>query len=551
MAMISDKLNKILSAVFGKDVRQALYDGLDAINKETENTTKRQTFLEKVFEQLTINAGNSNAEIVAGRVRADGTAYETIGKRLDSNDTQLAENTNMVRVGERALNYWWIPPQQPPARTDMPNHFIDAYSAKVDTVISKLEELRLANPNYISRSLKGNDQSGTLPWYVYYLNAKSPKKKIIITTSQHGSEKTNVFIMLRFLHYLCNESDKYPQFAKIREEVSIVYVPFYNPWGFNNNRRQNSRGVDLARNFDYKWDDYVCKNPEPFGHDYKGTSAMSEIESQYMKAVLNENLDATMYLDLHNTGVATDHAYISRPTGYTPKFTKKMLNWFVREIENPKVRDVVWDYPAQDNWLYSGYKIPCLCVEWNDCIFGVKTYDDIEITKGLEWVSNWVFEIFREHSGSIPSFKSIRKALSKQVSSTNYSEITEVSGSTKIYNDGIAIYEGTITISGNANNDCGISIVPLFAQYGNGSGMSYNDVRTSLWENIGYTTGTNTITVPFRAIIPVKKTNETDGVGNLSWGLTAMRKTDYSPLIYRFNATVKILPYEVCNLEYI
>ena len=40
MAIISDKLNKILSAVFGKDVRQALHDGLDAINKETDIKTR-------------------------------------------------------------------------------------------------------------------------------------------------------------------------------------------------------------------------------------------------------------------------------------------------------------------------------------------------------------------------------------------------------------------------------------------------------------------------------------------------------------------------------
>ncbi|WP_404988440.1 endonuclease/exonuclease/phosphatase family protein [Clostridium culturomicium] len=92
MAMISDKLNKILIAVFGKEVRQALYDGLKSINEETESTTKRQTLLEKVFDQLVINAGNSNAEIVDARVdKNNGNKFEKIGDRLDAHSTQLAE----------------------------------------------------------------------------------------------------------------------------------------------------------------------------------------------------------------------------------------------------------------------------------------------------------------------------------------------------------------------------------------------------------------------------------------------------------------------------
>lgn len=98
MALISDKLNKILSAVFGKDVRQALHDGLDAINRESENTTARQKVLEETFDHLTINAGNSNAEIVAARVKNDGTSFDTIGKRLNDFDEHLETKANLNSV---------------------------------------------------------------------------------------------------------------------------------------------------------------------------------------------------------------------------------------------------------------------------------------------------------------------------------------------------------------------------------------------------------------------------------------------------------------------
>lgn len=84
MANIHDKLNKIITSIFGKDVRQALYDGLDTVNKETENTTAKQQHLENTFDQLVINAGTSNAEIVDARVdKNTGKSYSKVGDRMD------------------------------------------------------------------------------------------------------------------------------------------------------------------------------------------------------------------------------------------------------------------------------------------------------------------------------------------------------------------------------------------------------------------------------------------------------------------------------------
>lgn len=91
MANIHDKLNKIISAILGKDVRQALYDGLDLINKETEYTTAKQQHLEETFNELVINSGNSNAEIVDARVDKNGGRFEKLGDRLDTFDSHLEQ----------------------------------------------------------------------------------------------------------------------------------------------------------------------------------------------------------------------------------------------------------------------------------------------------------------------------------------------------------------------------------------------------------------------------------------------------------------------------
>lgn len=94
MANIKEHLDNIKNALFGKDVRGSIHDGIDAINREVENTTGRQVDLESTFDQLVINAGNSNAEIVDARVKEDGTSYAKLGDRLDSVDSQLETKAN-------------------------------------------------------------------------------------------------------------------------------------------------------------------------------------------------------------------------------------------------------------------------------------------------------------------------------------------------------------------------------------------------------------------------------------------------------------------------
>ena len=97
MANIQTYLNNIKNALFGKDVRASIHDGIDAINKEVESTTGRQVDLENTFDQLVINAGNSNAEIVDARVKNDGTSYSKLGDRLDAVDSQLAHIAHLIK----------------------------------------------------------------------------------------------------------------------------------------------------------------------------------------------------------------------------------------------------------------------------------------------------------------------------------------------------------------------------------------------------------------------------------------------------------------------
>lgn len=77
MANISGYLENILKAIFGKDVRQSIHDGIQAINNEvventtlTSNTAVRQNLLEQKYDEQIENIASGeyqNAEIVDAR----------------------------------------------------------------------------------------------------------------------------------------------------------------------------------------------------------------------------------------------------------------------------------------------------------------------------------------------------------------------------------------------------------------------------------------------------------------------------------------------------
>lgn len=77
MANITKYLNDILNAVFGKDVRQSIHDGIEKINEDviqsnnlSNETKNRQDSLENKYDEQIKNIASSepqNAEIVDAR----------------------------------------------------------------------------------------------------------------------------------------------------------------------------------------------------------------------------------------------------------------------------------------------------------------------------------------------------------------------------------------------------------------------------------------------------------------------------------------------------
>ncbi|MDO5792742.1 MAG: tail fiber domain-containing protein [Turicibacter sp.] len=92
MANITDYLNKIKSAVYGKDVRSSIHDGIKSINNEIETTTSKQKLLDQKFTEQIKNMTNNNpsiAEVVDARIGLDAKVYDTLGQRLDDQERNL------------------------------------------------------------------------------------------------------------------------------------------------------------------------------------------------------------------------------------------------------------------------------------------------------------------------------------------------------------------------------------------------------------------------------------------------------------------------------
>lgn len=106
MANITEHLKKVLTAVYGRDVRNSYHDALKAINDETENTTARQQTVENRQDTLETkyetqiknitDSNPSNVEIVDMRTNSKGETFDTAGKRLNNFDSQLEESQKYI-----------------------------------------------------------------------------------------------------------------------------------------------------------------------------------------------------------------------------------------------------------------------------------------------------------------------------------------------------------------------------------------------------------------------------------------------------------------------
>ena len=136
---------------------------------------------------------------------------------------------------------------------------------------------------------------------------KKYDKTILIIGVFHGEEPQGEYLINEFLKFNLSETKN-----------KLLFIPCLNPDGKNKNKRQNSNGVDLNRNFPTKnWTN--TGNKEYFG----GNEPASEIETRFIIDILNNyKIDAVLSIHapfriVNYDGPANELAQkISELTGY-------------------------------------------------------------------------------------------------------------------------------------------------------------------------------------------------------------------------------------------
>lgn len=95
---VDEAIKKLRAAWTGKEVRDRMADTIEAINDEVIDTTSKQEKLNTKFNDLIINAGNSNAEVATAR-----KGHATVGDRLDEFDSQL-DNIETQKATKQELD---------------------------------------------------------------------------------------------------------------------------------------------------------------------------------------------------------------------------------------------------------------------------------------------------------------------------------------------------------------------------------------------------------------------------------------------------------------
>ncbi len=160
-------------------------------------------------------------------------------------------------------------------------------------------------------------------------NSNNGRPEIIISGAMHAYEPIGPSLCMSDMTYLCEHYATDPEIRWLVDNRQIFFIPVMNPDGYvynetypgrswRKNRRLNpdsSYGVDLNRNYPYKWGyDNRGSSPIPSAWNYRGTAPASEPETRAILDFVNSHRIRTW----HNHHSPNDVLLI--PFGYIDSY---------------------------------------------------------------------------------------------------------------------------------------------------------------------------------------------------------------------------------------
>jgi murein tripeptide amidase MpaA len=153
------------------------------------------------------------------------------------------------------------------------------------------------------------------------------RPKVVFIGQHHARELMTHQAVLDTARDLLSNTPSNPQYKRAIASYSFWFVPIVNPDGLSyvfehdrmwrKNRSLNSksgyRGVDLNRNYDFKWGACGSNSNSPASNIYKGGSASSEPEVQTLDR-LNELLKTQLLISYHSSGNEVLYPYVCGDT---------------------------------------------------------------------------------------------------------------------------------------------------------------------------------------------------------------------------------------------
>ncbi|MGF2052837.1 M14 family zinc carboxypeptidase [Enterococcus casseliflavus] len=208
--------------------------------------------------------------------------------------TQAIVATNRSKSLDTFNSNYYTPTIRIPSYSG--NETFNAENMRVSDLYGLYDKLILDYPNYLQKDLIGKDQSGTYDIFKITTNKsiQGARIKVLLSANLHGpgsgGDPRDVAIVLyHFMEDMLKNYKSNEHLQWLYYNVQFVFIPLANPWGWDNGTRENSRGIDLNRNFDY--------NHTP--SSMWGATPFSEVETQYIKTLVEDNEDAEIYIDMH------------------------------------------------------------------------------------------------------------------------------------------------------------------------------------------------------------------------------------------------------------